>query len=170
MRARSRWSSLRSGEHTTHGASTSPRQRDRRHALRRSGGSTGPGTRCDQTASHYLKLVLDGLFGPENFVNELIWKRTTAKSDHAQGATHYPRVHDVLLFYRRTQGHRLFVQPFGTYDDETIEKKYRLRDSDGRRYRLDNITGPGGAAKGNPEYEVMGVVRHWRYSRQRMAQ
>ena len=125
---------------------------------------------CDPTASHYLKLVLDGVFGPENFVNEIVWKRTTAKSDHAQGATHYPRVHDVILFFRRTQGHGLFVQPFGTYDAEYIEKKYGLRDPDGRRYMLDNITGPGGAAKGNPEYEVMGVVRYWRYSRQRMAE
>ncbi len=53
---------------------------------------------CDPTASHYLKLVLDGVFGPETFRNEIIWKRTSSKSDHAQGATHWPRIHDVLLF------------------------------------------------------------------------
>ena len=51
---------------------------------------------CDPTASHYLKVVLDTIFGAENYVNEVIWKRTSSKSDHAQGATHLPRIHDVI--------------------------------------------------------------------------
>jgi adenine specific DNA methylase Mod len=65
---------------------------------------------CDPTASHYLKLLLEAIFGPANFVNEIIWKRTTAHSDAKQGATHYGRVHDVLLFYRREPQARFHTQ------------------------------------------------------------
>ena len=56
---------------------------------------------CDPTASHYLKLLLDAVFGPGNFKNEIIWKRTTTKSDFRQGATNWPRIHDVILLYRK---------------------------------------------------------------------
>lgn len=124
---------------------------------------------CDPTASHYLKLLLDGVFGPKNFVNEISWRRTTAKADYVQGATHFPRVRDVIFrFWKdRSQG-KLFHQPFGSYDPEYIQSKYRNRDENGRLYRLDNLTGPGGAAKGNAYYELMGVSRHWRYSRENM--
>ncbi|QYE33972.1 site-specific DNA-methyltransferase [Polymorphobacter sp. PAMC 29334] len=52
---------------------------------------------CDPTASHYLKLLLDGVFGPDRFVNEISWQRTTAKSDHKQGARHF-RVFAILYF------------------------------------------------------------------------
>ena len=56
---------------------------------------------CDPTASHYLKLVLDAVFGPENFVNEISWRRTTAKADYQQGAKHFPRVRDIIFRYAR---------------------------------------------------------------------
>jgi adenine specific DNA methylase Mod len=54
---------------------------------------------CDPTASHYLKLLMDAVFGPTNFRNEIIWKRTTAHSNAKQGSKHYGRTHDTLLFY-----------------------------------------------------------------------
>src|ERR1019366_8695860 len=55
------------------------------------------------------------------------------------------------------------------YSEKYIEQSYRyVEQGTERRYRLDNLTGPGGAAKGNPSYEVMGVTRHWRYSKERM--
>ena len=54
---------------------------------------------CDPTASHYLKMLMDGIFGGPNFLNELVWKRTTTKNDYAQGATNRPRIHDILLCY-----------------------------------------------------------------------
>jgi DNA modification methylase len=124
---------------------------------------------CDPNASHYLKILLDCVFEAKGFTNEISWKRTTAKADYAQGATHYPRVRDVLLMYRRDENAApIFNQQFAPYNEEYIAKKYRLHDPDGRAYQLDNITGPGGAAKGNPMYEVMGVSRYWRYSREKM--
>ncbi len=122
---------------------------------------------CDPTASHYLKIVMDTIFGPQNFRNEIIWKRSSAHSDSRQGAQHYGRITDTILFY--SKGERIvWNQLYKPYDAKYVERDYRRVDPDGRRYRLDNIQGPGGAAKGNPYYEVMGVSRHWRYSKEKM--
>jgi DNA modification methylase len=124
---------------------------------------------CDPTASHYLKLLMDAVFGSGGWINEISWHRTTAKADYVQGATHYPRVRDVLLLYRKNGGAKpAYCQQFVPYDAAYVANKYRYRDPDGRLYRLDNLTGPGGAAKGNAHYEVMGVTRYWRYSRENM--
>jgi len=122
---------------------------------------------CDPTASHYLKLVLDAVFCGQGgeFVNEISWRRTTAKSDHAQGATHFPRVRDIIFRYAKRTDTKLYNQQFADYSDDYIATKYSAVDENGRQYRLDNLTGPGGASKGNAYYEVMGVTRHWRYSK-----
>ena len=123
---------------------------------------------CDPTASHYLKLVMDSVFGPSNFRSEITWKRTSAHSDTRQGRRQHGRVHDILLFY--TKSDNWTWNPIYTdYDSEYISKFYRqVEPGTNRRYTLDNLTGPGGAAKGNPQYEVMGVTRYWRYSQERM--
>lgn len=124
---------------------------------------------CDPTASHYLKLILDALFGATNFRSELIWKRSTAHSDGKQGREQHGRLHDVIFFY--TKSDSWTWNPIHVpYDAHYVATKYRYVDESGRKYRLDNLTGPGGEAKGNPKYEVMGVTRHWRYSRERMSQ
>ena len=122
---------------------------------------------CDPTASHYLKVLMDAVFGKEQFVNQIAWKRSHAHSDSKQGAKHFGRVQDVLLFYVKSEGQTWNVQ-YSPYSQEYIDRDYRRVDEDGRRYRLSDISGPGGEAKGNPFYEVMGVSRHWRYSRQKM--
>ena len=77
------------------------------------------------------------------------------------------RVHDVILFYTKTNRatRNEIYQP---YSHDYVDSFYRYKDPDGRRYRLDNIAGPGGAAKGNPQYEFLGVTRYWRYSKERM--
>jgi DNA modification methylase len=122
---------------------------------------------CDPTASHYLKILLDAIFGPKRFVNEIAWKRSHAHSDSKQGSKHFGRTKDTLLFYSKSEDRTWNVQ-YTPYSDEYVNRDYRRVDKNGRRYRLDNIQGPGGAAKGNPFYEVMGVSRHWRYSKERM--
>jgi adenine specific DNA methylase Mod len=119
---------------------------------------------CDPSASHYLKILLDAVVGAAAFRNEIIWKRSHAHSDGRQGAKHFGRVSDTILFYAKGDGAPFTVQ-FTPYDASYIARDYRRLDPDGRCYRLDNIQGPGGAAKGNPFYEVMGVSRHWRYSK-----
>jgi DNA modification methylase len=122
---------------------------------------------CDSTASHYLKLLMDAVFGPANFRNELIWRRSHAHSDSKQGSQHFGRVTDTLLFYAKGPRSTWNTQ-YGPYDQAYVDRDYRRVDPDGRRYRIDNLQGPGGAAKGNPFYEVMGVSRYWRYSKEKM--
>ncbi len=123
---------------------------------------------CDPTASHYLKIVLDEIFGKTNLRNEIIWKRTSAHSDTKQGARHYGRSHDVLLFYAKGDN-PTWNQLYKPYDQQYLDSFYRyVEEGTGRRYRLDNLSGPGGAAKGNPQYEFLGVTRYWRYSKENM--
>ena len=125
---------------------------------------------CDPTASHYLKLLMDAVFGAKNFRSEIVWKRSSAHSDGSQGRRQHGRIHDVILFYSKAE--QPAWNPVHTaYDPSYVDTFYRhVEPGSGRRYRLGDLTGPGGAAKGNPFYEVMGVERHWRYSRQRMDQ
>ncbi|MEX2376731.1 MAG: DNA methyltransferase [Dehalococcoidia bacterium] len=124
---------------------------------------------CDPTASHYLKVLLDQVYGPVNFVNEIIWARSSAHSDGRQGSKHFGRIHDTLLVYSRSPA-RTWNQRHGSLSPDYVASHYsHVEPESGRRYRLDNLTGPGGVAKGNPSYEVMGVTRYWRYSREKMA-
>ncbi|MGH8182901.1 MAG: DNA methyltransferase, partial [Rhodanobacteraceae bacterium] len=123
---------------------------------------------CDPTASHYLKIVLDGVFGKENYINEIIWKRTAAHSDAKQGSAHFGRTHDTIFFYAKSVNDARWNPQWREYDDNYLDSHYTQIDADGRRFRWDNLTGPGGAAKGNPFYEVLGVSGYWRYKKERM--
>ncbi|PYO40397.1 MAG: site-specific DNA-methyltransferase [Gemmatimonadetes bacterium] len=142
-----------------------PRLVDLRRALKETGSLY---LHCDPTASHYLKLLLDAVFGPEHFRSEIIWKRSSAHSDTKQGRVIHGHIHDVLLFY--TKSDEWTWNPVYTpYDPDYVEQFYKyVEQGTGRRYRLGDLTGPGGAAKGNPSYEVMGVTRYWRYSKEKM--
>ena len=124
---------------------------------------------CDPTASHYLKVLMDAVFGKEHFRNEITWKRTpTVKGNFGQGSKLWGQATDTLLFYTKSNNY-VFSQPFGPYSQDYIDKSYRhVEPETGRRYRLVSMIGPGGAAKGNPQYEVLGVTRYWRYSKARM--
>jgi DNA modification methylase len=123
---------------------------------------------CDPTMSHYLKILLDAIFGPDRFINEIIWKRSTAHSDKRQGARHMGRLHDTILFYSKTNSYPFTVETT-QYDEKYIASKYRYtEESTGRRYGLWDISGPGGAAKGNPIYEIFGITKYWRYSKATM--
>lgn len=125
---------------------------------------------CDPTASHYLKIILDTIFGGENFINEVVWKRQTAHGDAKQGSRHFGRITDTILCFSKTINYS-WNSLYTDYDPAYTEKKYRyIEPETGRRYMLDNITGPGGASKGNPQYEFLGVTRYWRYSKERMQQ
>lgn len=121
----------------------------------------------DWHVSHYVKLVLDEVFGKDNFVNEIVWKRSDAKGDVSQGSRHYSRVHDVILFFQKSPA-RYWAPVFSPLSDKYVADFYKHVDQSGRRYKLENMLGPGGQAKGNPVYEVMGVQRAWRYSKARM--
>ena len=126
---------------------------------------------CDWHASHYLKVMMDGFFGVKMFVNEVVWKRAdTVKGNFGQGSKAFGPNTDSILFYRKSNG-ATFNPMFKPYSDEYVKSAYKhIEPETGRRYQLISMTGPGGAAKGNPQYEVMGVTRYWQYSKEKMQQ
>lgn len=111
---------------------------------------------CDPTASHYLKMLLDAIFKPENFRNEIIWKRTSGHSD----AIGFGSVHDVLLFYTKSLK-ATWNDIFQPYDEEYVEKYYRYKDPDGRKWMSDNLSASG-LSGGGYDYEWHGVNGYWR--------
>ena len=124
---------------------------------------------CDPTSSHYLKIILDSIFCPSggDYKSEITWKRSSAHSDAKQGRQAYGNISDIIFYYTKGTEYTFNTQ-FLSYDEDYVKSFYKHVDQDGRRYQLDNLTGPGGAAKGNPCYEVMGITRYWRYGQERM--
>lgn len=118
--------------------------------------------------SQYVKVVLDEVFGRDRFVNQIIWRRQTAHSDIGQGAKHLGPIHDVIFLYTKTDQYTWNMQ-YTPYAEEFANSFYRhVEPETGRRYGLSDITGPGGASKGNPHYEFLGVKRYWRFSQETM--
>jgi DNA modification methylase len=123
---------------------------------------------CDTTACHYLRVVLDAIFGIQNFRSQISWKRTSAHSDGKQGRKGSGRITDIILFYSKSKD-IIWNTLYMPYDEEYTRDFYKFVEPEtGRRYTLGDITGPGGERKGNPLYEVMGVIRYWRYSQEKM--
>jgi site-specific DNA-methyltransferase (adenine-specific) len=119
---------------------------------------------CDPTASHYLKLLLDGVFGAGCFVNEIAWERTAPKG-HA--FTRFPSTHDVIFFYRKSEGAAWHPQ-YGEYDQDYVESHYsQIEPETGRRYQLDNLLNPN-KNRPNLTYEFLGVTKVWRWTKDRM--
>lgn len=115
---------------------------------------------CDPTASHYIKVMMDGIFGHDNFRNEIIWKRTTAHSS----AKKYAPIHDVILYY--SAGRRPTWNPPRTqYEQAYLDKYYKFDDGDGRLYWRADITGAGVRTgdSGQPwrDRDPTGIGRHW---------
>lgn len=115
---------------------------------------------CDPTASHYLKLLLDAVFGPANFRNEIIWKRTSAHS----GGNKFGPVHDTIFSYAASELHRC-VPERTDYSEDYLNHFFRFADSDGRRYRAHDLTAPG-TRRGDSGLPWRGVDptnagRHW---------
>ena len=123
---------------------------------------------CDPTAGPYLRVLMDAVFGPRNFVNEITWRRYGAHNDVGQGSKHFGRVHDTLLFYGK-DGLGRWTQMFRPLAEEYIAQSYRNVEAEtGRRFMTTPLTGPGGAEKGNPVFEWKGHTRAWRYSKETM--
>lgn len=119
---------------------------------------------CDPVASHYLKIILDVVFGPVNFKHEIIWKRTSAHSD----AKTLGNSHDVLLFYTKSKEFK-YSKQHEPHDPDYVESHYRRVDENGRRFRTDNLTAMG-LSGGGYEYEWNGVKKLWRCPPEKMRQ
>jgi DNA modification methylase len=118
---------------------------------------------CDPTASHYLKLLLDAVFGPINFRNEIIWKRTTAHSS----AKKFAPIHDVLLYYARADK-PAWNGPRVEYEQEYLEKYYKYDDGDGRLYWRNSLTAAGvrhgSSGKVWRGIDVSATGQHWKFT------
>lgn len=119
---------------------------------------------CDPTASHYLKIVLDAIFGPEHYRNEIIWKRTSARSDSHR----WNSIHDVILFYSKSNTYTWHTQ-FTAYEESYTEKFYRhVEPGTGRRYASDNLTADGTRNGSSGEswhgIDVRAKGIHWKYT------
>lgn len=122
---------------------------------------------CDPSRGHYLKIIMDEVFGAENFVNHISWKRTFAHGDIGQGAQHLGRITDFILIYQKSPDFKL-NEVYTPYEQSYIDKTFKYKDADGRAWQSVSLTAPGGAAKGNPYYEFLGVKRYWQYSQENM--
>ena len=119
---------------------------------------------CDGTASHYLKALMDAVFGRDNFRGEIIWRRTNAKGLAFKG---YPRNNDILLYYTKSQDF-IWNRPFRPHDPDYIEKFYRYTEPEtGRRYTSGDLVNPN-PNRPNLTYEWNGHTRVWRWTKERM--
>ena len=122
---------------------------------------------CDSVASHYLKVLMDAIFGPQHYRCEIIWVRT---SNHGNARVSYPEVSDSIFYYTKTD-HYTFNRQFIPYSEEYLRKFYRFVDEHGRRYRLSDLRNPG--VRPNLMYEYKGYKPHpngWAMSREKMEQ
>ena len=119
---------------------------------------------CDPTASHYLKILMDAVFGPERFVNEIVWQRTNAKG---LAFTRFASNHDIIFRYSKS-GKWTWNAQYSPHDPVYVEKFYRFIDpGTGRRYRLGDLANPN-KNRPNLTYEFLGVTRVWRWTKERM--
>ena len=113
---------------------------------------------CDDAASHYLKLMMDAVFGRTNFKNEVIWRRTRGRSD----ARRFGRVHDSILFYSKSEVYT-WNRPYIENRPEYVERTYRGEDDLGA-WSSSDLTAPG-HRDGESGQEWRGIIprqRHWR--------
>lgn len=122
---------------------------------------------CDQSKGHYIKIILDEVFGQDNFVNQITWKRKFAHGDSGQGAKHLGRISDYIYLYGKSSAVNL-NSIYVPYEKSYIERVFSGKDDDGRRWQSVSLTAPGGASKGNPSYNFLGVTRYWQYSKANM--
>jgi site-specific DNA-methyltransferase (adenine-specific) len=128
---------------------------------------------CDLTASHYLKLVLDAIFGPSNFRNEIIWKRRVGMSSAVHKSNKFGICTDIIIFYAKSDKSAFSPQ----YNKDTPEyqayvaERFNLVDENGRRFQADNLTNP--AYRPNLIYEYKGYkppANGWAISKEKMEQ
>ncbi|MCX7046727.1 MAG: DNA methyltransferase [Candidatus Sumerlaeota bacterium] len=143
-----------------------PRLAEMHRVLRKSGSLY---LHCDPTASPYLRVLLDSIFGPENFKNEIVWMRIPSKSLMKR---RLPSNHDIIFAYQKSdQAFWNLNESFIPYDLDALDRKtvskYKHRNEKGRLYRLDNLINPN-KKRPNLTYEFLGMTKVWRWTKERM--
>ncbi len=123
---------------------------------------------CDPTASHYLKILMDAIFDPRHFRNEIVWKRTSARSDSRK----WNRIHDIILFYSKSDQYTWNPQ-YTPYDQEYVDNFYRsVEKGTGRRFTLSDLMAAGirHGLSGMPWRGIDPNSRgnHWKYTIDRL--
>lgn len=110
---------------------------------------------CDPTASHYLKMLMDTMFGKNNFKNEVVWNSATGVKNNTK--SRFGRGHDIILFYGMPTSK--FNVQYEPLSEEYLKSHYTYKDEHGRRFCADNLNAPG---TGGHRYEFLGVIKNWR--------
>jgi len=136
------WTFLGGSDMLAYLAMMAPRLVELRRVLKETGSIY---LHCDPTASHYLKILMDAIFGPQFFRNEISWRRSSAHSDVKQGMKRCGRVRDVLLFYSKGQTNT-WNSVYTPYAESYQESEYRHVADDKRHYKETDLTAarPGG--------------------------
>jgi site-specific DNA-methyltransferase (adenine-specific) len=118
---------------------------------------------CDPTASHYIKMLLDAVFGPKRFLAEIVWKRHSAHSSAKKPGP----VHDIIFFYSKSETYT-WNPLFTCYDERYLRSHYTQTDKDGRRWRTSDLTAFGIRKGSSGEvwrgFDVTAVGNHWKFS------
>ena len=118
----------------------------------------------DYHIGHFVKILLDEIFGEDSFSGEIIWKRTTS---HAQRES-FAQIHDSIFYYRKNSDVYTWNPQYSSHSEDYIKRYYSNEDEDGRKYTLDNLTAPGIG----PARSFFGITleppagTHWRYSQE----
>jgi DNA modification methylase len=139
-----------------------PRLVDLRRVLKHTGSIY---LHCDPTASHYLKMLMDAVFGPVYFRSELIWKRSASHG----GAVSYNDIHDVILFYSKGDS-PTWNPAYAGHDPDYVRTHYTKQDPDGRDYQLVSATGAGQgpARRFGDRWIDPPTGRHWAWTQERV--
>ena len=113
---------------------------------------------CDPTASHYVKVLMDSVFGKNNFKNEIVWNSATGVKNNVK--SRFGRGHDIILFYGMPKSQ--FNMQYTPLSEAYLKSHYSYKDENGRRFRADNLNAPGG---GGHYYEFLGVTKNWRMTK-----
>lgn len=117
---------------------------------------------CDNRLNSCVRLIMDVVFGKENFQNEIIWKRFNFHAD----AKRYGRITDRILFYTKSQNY-IFNKLHRDFSDWYVNNKFTYQDPNGRKFTLSDLNPPGGRG---PAYEFHGITKAWRFTEEKMLQ
>jgi site-specific DNA-methyltransferase (adenine-specific) len=119
---------------------------------------------CDWHASHYVKIMLDQIFGQNQFQTEIIWRRTNAKGLAFRS---FPNDHDSVFYYTKSDDYA-FNRQYLPHDEEYVKDFYKqVEPETGRQYQLADLTNPN-KDRPNLTYEFLGIKRVWRWTKERM--
>ncbi|MBK0381381.1 site-specific DNA-methyltransferase [Pedobacter sp. SD-b] len=113
----------------------------------------------DYHVGHYVKILMDEVFGEDNFRNEIVWRRSDAHNDKT--LTNYGNIHDSIFFFSKSLETYVWNSPTSEITQQTIDRDYKKDEKSGRLFRLGDLAGPGGRGV---TYEINGITMAWKWS------